>query len=113
MSTDCSTIFFVCCWRRLKALFAPLDRTLLPAFAMPALRPAFAELIAGVAAVDVPAEKKKAAPYAAPKTTSIDISAMPAIQESLLAEQARGPQFYIDTLALQSVKHLVARKIPQ
>ena len=85
--------------RKAKALFAPVYRTELPTFAMPALRLVFAALIAGVAAVLVPADIKKAAPYDAPRIISIEISAMPAAQEVLSAEQARGPQFDIEKLS--------------
>ena len=68
---------------------------------MPALMVVFAPLTAGVAVVLAPADIKKAVAYATPKIVSIDISAMPAAQEPLSVEQARGPQFYIE-LALQS-----------
>ena len=85
--------------RTAKALFAPVYRTELPAFAMPALRLVFAAVIAGVAAVVAPKDITKAAAYDAPRTVSIEISAMPAAQEVLSAEQARGPQFDILKLA--------------
>ena len=87
--TDLSTIVFFWALRVVAAFFAPDSRTTLLTFLTAALKVYLAAVTCGVTAVDVPSDNTKAAAYAAPERVSKEISAMPATQLEVSAEQAK------------------------